>query len=150
MADIQRIKKFCGNHSEEWGDTETAWVWRGLPGKWGTEAEGHAVSLRVCSHAHPGQPAPSCPLHLLLLPTRPQVPGPPPSPSTSLPRGAVRLFHSFVFQTLRLLFYVEQKFRLLTSCFISLYLCMTICAFYGLPKKSCSAPKSKTQLPRFS
>lgn len=116
MADIQRIKKFCGNHSEDWGDTETAWVWRGLPGKWGTEAEGHAVSLRVCSHAHPGQPAPSCPLHLLLLPTRPQVPGPPPSPSTSLPRGAVRLFHSFVFQTLRLLFYVEQKFRLLTSC----------------------------------
>lgn len=131
MWQIFRVLKSSVGTTQRIGETlRQQWVWRGLPEKWGTEAEGHMVSLQVCSHARPGQqrtllppPSPaslhsaSSPRSLVLKSPvpRPQVPGPSPSLSASLPRGAVWLFHRFVFQTLCLLFYVEQKFRLLIS-----------------------------------
>lgn len=94
---------------------------------------------------------------------------PPPAPSTSCfsPRGlkspappafsfhlpakrSGSAFPQFCLSDFAFVVLCRTEVSTFDVLFISLYLCMTICAFYGLPKKSCSVPKSKTQLPRFS
>lgn len=88
-----------------------AFLGSGVQRQKGTRSASESAATLTRASPPPPAPSTSC-----FSPRGLKSPAPPPSPSTSLPRGAVRLFHSFVFQTLHLLFYVEQKFRLLTSC----------------------------------